>query len=101
MQQQPPHMGRIPIPTLIKAVKEAAGNELNDAIDAGCLGCTFVQPTNQPASPSHLSYSWSVRTNLCRGQSRADQSQAAYNAGTIANTLDDIDYSIGKSMNRL
>ena len=25
MQQQPPHMGRIPIPTLIKAVKEAAG----------------------------------------------------------------------------
>eukprot|EP00984_Skeletonema_dohrnii_P026797 scaffold16210_cov93-Skeletonema_dohrnii-CCMP3373.AAC.1 len=50
MQQQPPHMGRIPIPMLIKADKEAAGNELNAAIDAGCLGCTFVQPTNQPTS---------------------------------------------------
>eukprot|EP00985_Skeletonema_marinoi_P006470 scaffold2800_cov93-Skeletonema_marinoi.AAC.1 len=31
-------------------------------------------------------------------QSRAEQSQAAYNynAGTIANTSDDIDYSIGR-----
>eukprot|EP00985_Skeletonema_marinoi_P014641 scaffold7458_cov89-Skeletonema_marinoi.AAC.1 len=92
-------------PTTLHSQLYHVGNELNAAIDAGCLGCTFVQPTNQPtsqpASPSHLSYSWSVRTNLCRGQSRADQSQAAYNADTITNTSDDIDYSIGRSMNRL
>eukprot|EP00984_Skeletonema_dohrnii_P011874 scaffold4765_cov78-Skeletonema_dohrnii-CCMP3373.AAC.1 len=52
MQQQPLHMGRIPIPTLIKADREAAGNELNAAIDAGCSGCTFAQPSNQPYQPS-------------------------------------------------
>ena len=34
-------------------------------------------------------------------EGRAEQSQTAYNAGTIANTSDDIDYSIGRSMNRL
>ena len=96
-------MGRIPIPTLIKAEMEAAGpyaqkhsfsrwratyhitfaiisagNELNAAIDAECLGCTFVQPTSHA---SHLSYGLSEWLYLCRGQ-RAEQSQTAYNAGT-------------------
>jgi hypothetical protein len=114
-------MGRIPIPTLIKADMEAAGRThkgIHFHDEAATYHITFaiiscrkraecchrrgmlrlhVCPTIQPTS--HLSYSWSVRT--CRGQGRAEQSQTAYNAGTIANTSDNIDYSIGRSMNRL
>ena len=122
-----PHMGRIPIPTLIKAIlwkllvcthnnihvhDEAATYHITFAIIScrkraeWCHRCGMLRlhvcPTNQPAcQPSIIIIQLGVRTHLCRGQSRADQSQAAYNAGTIANTSDDIDYSIGRSMNRL
>ena len=56
-----------------------------------------VCPTIQPAIPA-IYHTVGV---FVHAEGRAEQSQTAYNAGTIANTSDNIDYSIGRSMNRL
>eukprot|EP00984_Skeletonema_dohrnii_P011873 scaffold4764_cov88-Skeletonema_dohrnii-CCMP3373.AAC.1 len=100
MQQQPLHMGRIPIPTLIKADREAAGNELNAAIDVGYAQAARL--SNHPAIPAipAIYHTGGVVVLMPRA-CRAEQSQTVYNSSTIANTSDDIDYSIGRSMNRL
>eukprot|EP00985_Skeletonema_marinoi_P001378 scaffold543_cov106-Skeletonema_marinoi.AAC.9 len=119
-QQPPPHMGRIPIPTLIKADMEAAGpthKNIHFHDEAATYHITFaiiacrkraecchrrgmlklhVCPTIKPCQPSIIQLECSYYA-----EGRAEQSQTAYNAGTIANTSDDIDYSIRRSMNRL
>ena len=97
-----PHMGRIPIPTLIKAIlwkllvcthnnihvhDEAATYHITFAIIScrkraeWCHRCGMLRlhvcPTNQPAcQPSIIIIQLGVRTNLCRGQSRAEQTRA-------------------------
>lgn len=120
MQQQPPHMGRIPIPTLIKADMEAAGpyaqrhsfsrwssNLPHNIRNYIMQETSWMLPSTRDAQaarlPNHPANQPSIIQLECSYMPRAEQSRAKQRTmqAQIANTSHDIDYSIGRSMNRL
>ena len=120
MQQQPPHMGKIPIPTLIKADMEAAGpyaqrhsfsrwssNLPHNIRNYIMQETSWMLPSTRDAQaarlPNHPANQPSIIQLECSYMPRAEQSRAKQRTmqAQIANTSHDIDYSIGRSMNRL